>query len=497
MTPDELETLQAKMAAQCRYDPLLYAEEAWPWGEPGTSLANKDIRAWQAEVLDEIAKDLSSAGTRHRVIRKSIASGHGIGKSALTGILATWGMACHINPRIVITANSEGQLKTKTSPEVGQWVKSSAHGNLFEVDTLSIKLKQDPDQHRCDFVTNSENNPEAFAGLHAEGRLVMIIMDEASAIPDIIWETVEGALTDENTILMWIVMGNPTRNRGRFRECFRKNRSHWQGWQIDSREVEGTNKEALQDIIDMHGENSDTAKVRVKGQFPNASVSQFIPTSYVDAAFGRHLREEQYKFAPVILSVDPAWEGDDELVIGMRQGLHFEILEVMEKNHDDVFVATKIAHYEDRLEADAVFIDMGYGTGIASVGNNLYGRSWQLIHFGSKAIDEGYFNKRAEMWGGARQWLADGGTIPRDQKLYDDLVQVEAKPHVNGLVQLQPKKDMKKETGSSPDRGDALALTFAAPVVKSFRKRSAMEKRVTDTRDHAVDDREFDPYGDD
>jgi len=491
LTPEAKLKAQAKMAARCRYDPLLFAEEAWPWGQEGTTLENKDIRIWQSEVLDEIAIRLKDPETRFQVNRFAVASGHGIGKSALTGILTTWALSCFINPRIVITANSEGQLRTKTSPEIGQWVKTSTHGDLFDVDTLSIRLHQAPDQHRADLITNSEHNPEAFAGLHAEGRLVMVIVDEGSAVPDIIWETIEGAMTDENTVMLWIVLGNPTRNRGRFRECFRKFRKLWQTWQIDSRTVEGTNTQALQEIIDTHGEHSDTAKVRVKGQFPNASIDQFIPTSYVDHAFGRHLRAEQYDFAPVIIAVDPAWQGDDETVIIKRQGLYCEVLDVFEKNFNDVHVAAKVAYYEDYHNADAVFIDGGYGTGIYSAGLTM-GRDWRLVWFGEKATTPGFFNKRAEMWAGTRQWLADGGSIPPDQRLYDDLVQVETVPHTDGIVQLQSKKLMKKEGLPSPDRGDALALTFAHPVMKG----AALRKGTGPTRGHTVVNEEFNPYDD-
>lgn len=493
MRPQEVAIMRAKLAAKHQHDPLGFAEDSWHWGHG--NLTGKDIRAWQAEVMDEIAQHLMDEETRYKVCRVSVASGHGIGKSALTGMLTTWALSCFRDPRIVITANSEGQLRTKTSPEVGQWVKTSAFGDLFDCDTLSIRMKTRPDQHRCDLITNSEQNPEAFAGLHAEGRLVMVIMDEASAIPDNIWETVEGAMTDKNTILIWVVMGNPTRNRGRFRECFRKFRKLWKKWQIDSRTVEGTSYDALQTIVDQYGENSDQAKIRVRGIFPNASAHQFIPTSYVDVAYGRHLTPDQYNFAPTILSCDPAWDGSDELIIAKRQGLYFEILETMERNTNDLQVAAKLAHYEDVHDADAVFIDAGYGTGIYSAGTTM-GREWRLVWFGEKADDPGYANKRAEMWAHARQWLFDGGAIPPDQQLYDDLTQVETKAHTHGIVQLQPKQEMKKEGLPSPDRGDALALTFAYPVTKKLRTREDFEQVVGRKKDHVIQSDEYDPYGD-
>lgn len=462
MTKAEFAEKRAKFAAKAKYDPLMFAEYAWTWGHG--NLADKDIRAWQSEVLDTVAKHLANPDTRHNICRIAVASGHGIGKSAMTGILTTWALSCWVDPRILITANTEGQLLTKTSPEIGQWVRTSMFGDLFATETMSIKMKGREDQHRADLVPNSEHNPAAFAGLHAAGRLVMVIVDEASGLSEIIYQTILGAMTDENTVLILILMGNPTSPFGPFREAFRKNRKLWNLWNIDSRDVEGTNKQALQEIIDQYGEDSDTAKVRVKGQFPNVSARQFFPVAYVDAAYGRHLRKEQYEFAPSIIGVDPAWEGDDDLVIVHRKGLFSEILEVMPKNNNDLLVAAKVAHYEDRLQASAVFVDGGYGTGIVSAGTGM-GRSWRLVWFSEKPTDERYLNKRAEMAGNARDWLAAGGAIPRNQRLYDDLVSIEtAKPRPDGKQQLRSKDDMKRDGLPSPNHADALFLTFAYEV---------------------------------
>jgi len=481
------------MAAECRYEPLLYAENAWPWGVEGSTLEGHDIRTWQADVLDAIATHLGNIETRYNPLRLAVASGHGVGKSAGMGMIATWALSCFRDPRIVVTANTEGQLKTKTSPEIGQWVRSSTHGPLFEVDTMSIKLKANPEQHRLDFVSWSEHNTEAFAGLHAQGRIVLLMMDEGSAIADQIWEVAEGALTDDNTVLIWIVFGNPTRNTGRFRECFRKYKNDWTTWQIDSRTVEGTNKLALQSIIDRYGEHSDPAKVRVKGLFPSASSRQFIPTNTVDLAYGRHLRPDQYSFAPKIIALDPAWTGEDDLVIVMRQGLYSEVLDVMPKNDNDIYVASRLAHLETKHDADAVFIDAGYGTGIYSAGQT-FGRDWRLVWFAEKAVDPGCLNKRAEMWRDMRNWLVSGGSIPEDVELYEELISPETKPRADGIVQLESKEDMRKRQMPSPNKADALAITFAYPV--EAKKQGGTNWSTPDKVTSTVMNEVFNPYGD-
>jgi hypothetical protein len=182
----------------------------------------------------------------------------------------------------------------------------------------------------------------------------------------------------------------------------------------------------------------------------------------LDAAYGRELKQEQFAWAPKIITCDPAWEGDDELVIGMRQGLKFTVLRIMEKNDNDMFVASIIADHEDQEKADAVFIDAGYGTGIVSAGRSMK-RDWKLVWFSGASV-RGTQNKRAEMWLAMRDWLKSGGSIPIDSVLYNDLLGPELVPRDDGVIQLESKKDMKKRRVASPNRADALALSFAFPV---------------------------------
>jgi len=197
--------------------------------------------------------------------------------------------------------------------------------------------------------------------------------------------------------------------------------------------------------------------------FPNLSAKQYISESEVVGAYGKHLREEQYNFAPKIISCDPAWEGDDELVIALRQGLMFKVLRTLPKNDNDVWVANVIARLEDELQADAVFIDGGYGTGIVSAGRTL-GRDWQLVWFGGASSDPGCVNKRAEMWKLTKKWLQEGGAIPPDPTLRDELQSPETHARMDGKLMIEAKADMKRRGLPSPNRADALCITFAYPV---------------------------------
>lgn len=456
--------IEAAVAYQ--HDPLSWAMFAYDW-DNGELAGYKSPRAWQAKIMEDVKNHLSNPETRHMPLMIAVASGHGIGKSAEIGMLINWALSTCEDSKVVITSNTETQLRTKTAPEVGKWQRLSITADWFNDAVMSITAKDrlNTKTWRADFVPWSEHNTEAFAGLHNKGKRIMLVFDEASAIADKVWEVAEGALTDEDTEIIWLAFGNPTRNIGRFRECFRRYKHRWITYQIDSRTVEGTNKAQMQKWAEDYGEESDFFKIRVRGMFPSMSARQFISETDVSAGYGRHIPKSQYEFAPKIITVDPAWEGDDEFVIAMRQGLVFKILETFPKNDNDLIAAQKIARYEDEHKADAVFIDAGFGTGIKSAGQGL-GREWKLVWFAGKSNDPGCFNKRAEMWKAARDWLKDGGVIPDDPMLRDELQSPEIVPRADGKIQIESKKEMKSRGVPSPNRADALVISFAYPVVK-------------------------------
>lgn len=464
---EERETFLAEVAARYRRDPLGFTLAAFPWGEPGTELAAyRGPRRWQRRTLERIRYHLEQGHTPGGAVKMATASGHGIGKSALVSFIAHWAMVTQEDCRGIITANTERQLLTKTQPEFAKWHRLSLYSHWFHLTATSY-YSTDPDHAetwRLDFHPWSEQNTEAFAGLHNEGKRLFVLFDEASKIADKVWDVTEGALTDASAEIFWFAFGNPTRATGRFRECWRKYRHRWDTQNIDSRTVEGISHQQILEWVQDRGEDSDFVKVRVRGIFPSAGFRQFIGQDLIDAARGRELRPEQYKFAPVIIGVDPAWTGEDDFVIVMRQGLYSRVLATFPKNDDDVWMAGVVARFEDELGADAVFIDGGFGTGIVSVGRNL-GRTWRIVWFSEKPYREGSLNKRAEMYDDCRIWLREGGAIPDHEALATDLAAVETSPRVDGKLALRSKEEMKTEGLASPNHSDALVLTFAHPVV--------------------------------
>jgi len=452
--------------AEFTHDPLGHALYVFPWGE-GDLLASPDgPRVWQQDILSTIGDHLQDPEKRHQPCMIAVTSGHGIGKSALVGMVVKWALDTHRDTRVVVTANTEDQLRGKTWPEVCKWQRMAITRDWFHVDASLIHAA-DPDRKEswnAKLTTWSKANTEAFAGLHNAGKRIVLIMDEASAIDDKVWEVAEGALTDADTEIIWMVFGNPTRPNGRLRECFRKHRKMWTTRQIDSRKVEGTNKKLFARWAETYGENSDFMKVRCRGIFPSMAAKQFINENDVEAAFGRTLRPAAYEFAPKIIGLDGSWEGDDELVIGMRQGLAYQTLCVLPKNDNDVEVANILARFCADHKPAAVFIDGGYGTGIYSAGKTMGFSNWQLVWFSGAASDSSALNKRADMAKSVRDWLKEGGAIPEDDVLRDELNAMETVPRLDNKLQIIPKDAIKKIIGRSPNRADCLMLTFGGHV---------------------------------
>ena len=466
LLPDFDETLIQNYGS-FRFDPLKSVLYSFPWGD-GELTDSTGPRQWQREKLEALRDHLTNPKTRYIPYLEAVASGHGIGKSAEVAFIIHWALSCWEDARIVVTANTGDQLATKTVPESKKWFRRAINAHWFDPRSETIKVKdaQHKDTWRADFVTWSIEKTEAFAGLHNEGKIIVLIFDESSAIPDKIWEVAQGALTDEKTIIIWLAYGNPTKNTGAFRECFGRFAHRWKTRQIDSRTVEGTNKEQIAKWIEDYGEDSDFVRVRVRGEFPRAGSTQFIP-SHVVAQARKNVFIPLAQL-PKVGSCDVARFGDDQSVIGERQGRRARIHKRF-RGMDVVDLSDRCIEYIEAHRPDAFVIDGdGIGAGVFDyLKHRGYDRKTLLVEFhgGAKPNDPGkYFNKRAEAWGEMRDWLISDVDIPDDPELDTDLTSIEYGYSTKGQIQLEKKEDLKKRGLSSPDSGDCLAMTFGVKV---------------------------------
>ena len=487
-TKAKLEAQLVEDMAGFQHDPLGFALYAFPWGEAGSPLEKKIMLEWQRQLLIElgdgvlnIAQAIAEANKRGEdaeveAYQDATASGHGIGKSAIISIIVLWAMSTFEDTRGIVTAGTDTQLKTKTIPELSKWYRMCITRDWFIQTSTAIysAIPEHAKTWRIDYIPWSEHNPEAFAGLHNEGRRILIVMDEASTIAKIICETIKGALTDANTEIIWFMFGNPTRTGTPFHEAFGRQRHRWNTRQIDSRTVEITNKAQLQGYIDDYGEDSDFVRVRVTGKFPRAGSTQFIGTALVEAA--RKRQATSLETDPFVVMVDVARFGDDQSVIGGRKGRDARSVPWEKyRGIDTMELASHAARYARDNNAKAIFVD---GTG---VGGGVVDRLRQLelpqgcmvydVQFASKC-NHAYViqhngvkvaNHIAEMSQLMKEWL-EYGAIPDDQELEDELTNRQYGYNANDEIVLERKKDMKKRGLASPDNWDCLALSFHLPV---------------------------------
>lgn len=443
-------------------DPVAFALLAFPWGE-GELAEFSGPDTWQMEALEAIRDGLSW----EEPCQDATASGHGVGKTAFLAILALWAMVRR-GCRGTITANTGEQLRTKTWPELAKWYRLCLVRDLWELSATSLRSsdQEQRENWRLDMVTWSEENPAAFAGLHNAGSRIILIMDEASEIAPVIWETAEGALTDANTQIVWVACGNRTQPTGRFNDCFGRLSHRWKTRCIDSRTARASNKALLARWAQDYGEDSDFFKVRVRGLAPAVAEQQLLGADEIEAAFNRHYREDQYAHASVVLGVDVARQGSDESVIARRQGLVAWPSRAM-RIPDTTLLADCVAREWSNHRADGCLVDGtgGYGAGVVDCLRTMGRRPIEVQFAGQASDPDRCFNKRSEMYLRLRDWVRGGGAIPRDELLKEELLAT-TYAFRGDRFQVCAKDEVKARIGRSPDRTDALALTFAFEVAR-------------------------------
>jgi hypothetical protein len=197
-----------------------------------------------------------------------------------------------------------------------------------------------------------------------------------------------------------------------------------------------------------------------------SSDNTLITLDLIIAAKDKYIHPSAYKQQPRIIGVDVAHDGPDSTVIVKRQG-KFMLDPIRMRGCDTIEVANRVAYEIKEWKPHAVFIDKGFNPGVIDTLKQWpQGRFVTDIQFGSTAMRKDHFaNLRAEMWDNVRLWLAEGGSIPNDNDLIRDLSSPTYKWRKgDGKILLESKVDMKDRGLPSPDTGDALALTFAAPV---------------------------------
>lgn len=447
-----------------RMRPLDAAVSWYDWGE-GDLATSDGPDTWQMQALALLQRSLIEGNDVHRL---GVRSGHGVGKTALIAMLIHWFVSTRPHPQVVVTANTKSQLETKTWRELAVWKHRVINGDWFEWAATRYKMRGHEDTWYASAIPWSKHRAQAFAGTHAKH--VMIILDEASEIDPMIWETAEGALTTPGAIM--VAFGNPSQTTGKFADIWGKLRHRWMRMRVDSRTAKMANQRLIQEWIEDYGDDSDFVRVRVKGLPPKHGAKSLVSRADVDAAMERHIEiRDVNPAAPLLMGVDVARDGTDDCCILLRKGpkVHREIK--VFKERDLMRTAGIVAEWINRWHPDVCFVDeVGMGAGVLD-------RLIQIGHdcvvgvkAGEKADkDKTYYNRRTEMWHRMALWMPNAD-LPNHkeckdaERLRDELTAPEFYYDAKELMRLESKKEMELRGIESPDIADSLALTFAYAV---------------------------------
>lgn len=485
MTKSERALIRA--VAETWDDPLQFVRLAWPWGVKGGPLERYDgPDEWQCRFLNAI-RDGIRAGTYRRFC---VGSGHGVGKSACSSWLIKWFLSTRDKPAVVVTANTGDQLKTKTWRELSKWhqMMIAPLRDAFEWNATTFRLRDRGQLWTATAQTWSLDRAEAFAGTHDDH--VLIVTDESSAIPDGIDEVVEGAMTTPGA--MRVSFGNRTRASGWFSRAFEgkpleyvgadggeKKLAPWFSMNVSGRDARHTDKNWIAEKIAEYGEDSDFVRVRIDGLEPRKGLTNFIPMEYVMSAMSDEAEQAIIvgDHEPMVLGVDVARYGEDATVMFLRHGRK-EIATQVVSGEGNKAIAARIVHeFVNRYPLDAINVDGsgGFGSGVVDILQTVYKVDYINEIVGSgESPDPECVNMRANMYMQLKYALARGMCLTRNPELMAELVEF-GYHHKNKRqkLQLEEKEDIKKRLGRSPDRADALALTFAVPVLKATMAPSA------------------------
>jgi phage terminase large subunit len=330
---------------------------------------------------------------------------------------------------------------------------------MIDVQAERVVVVQDPEGAFAVRRTASKDNPEALQGFHAEHLLFLI--DEASGIPDIVFEVGMGALSTPSAKV--VMAGNPTRTSGFFYDTHRSLRDRWHTMHVNCLDVPRAQGD-IDDIRAKYGDNSNAWRVRVLGEFPTADDETVIPLELVMTAVGRNVASLEYY---PVWGVDVARFGDDRTALAKRQAN--KLLEPVKSWTSTDLMATtgKIKAEYDATPSEQkpieILIDViGLGAGVYDRCKEL-GLPVRGVNVGEAAsARENCARLRDELWFKGREWFQDkAGSMPKDDALIVELTGPTYAFTSTGKMVVESKADMKKRGLRSPDLADAFLLTFA------------------------------------
>ena len=421
---------------------------------------------WQADVLRAWGR-----GERRIAIR----SCHGPGKTAVAAWLVICQL-CTILGKVVATAPTTAQLDDALIAEIKMWMGRlpDAIQELFEVKARRIELRSASDETFFSGRTSRAEKPEALQGIHAEQGRVTLIADEASGVPESIFEVAAGSMSGHNCTTL--LLGNPVRTSGFFFDTFHKLQSMWKTVHVSHTDSDRVSEDFVRDIAARYGDDSNAFRIRCLGEFPRSDDDTIIPYELLVSATERDIQPTPN--ARIVWGVDVSRFGDDVSVLVKRQprillpDIHvWKQLDLMELSGRIKAEYDNTAAHE---RPEEILIDViGLGAGVVDRLAELKLPARGINVSETAAASGRYRNLRTELWFEAREWLAARDVkLPKPtskddtaEMLIVELSQLRYKFTSSGKLMAESKDELKKRGYKSPNVADAFVLTFASTAI--------------------------------
>jgi len=453
----------AILAERARTDPVWWVNEILgyePWEK-------------QVEIIESVRDNRTTA----------VKSCHAAGKSSIAGRTALWFLYTHSPSIVLTTAPTDRQVRGILWKEIRMSYQRARYPLGGTILTQELKL--DDDWFAWGF-TAPDYDPDRFQGFHEIHMLV--IADESSGVSDEIFEGIDGVLTSEQSRLLLI--GNPTNPTGRFARAFKNpdvnkisisafDTPNFKAFRVTDEDMvmnrwqeKITGELPAPHLITprwvherLHDWTHDSPlyEAKVLARFPAAGTDTLIPLHLIEAAVDRQLK----RVSPFELGVDVARYGSDETVITMRWGPVARTIKVMPMSSTMAVAGAAIRALRETGATAAKIDAVGIGAGTYDRMHEQGAPAVEMQSGAASSDPEVYLNTRAEWYWGLRSRFESGDIdIENDPELISQLSNIKYKINSRGQIQIESKEDMKKRGLPSPDRADALALTFGRMPIR-------------------------------
>ncbi|MEZ2446113.1 hypothetical protein AB6805_30570 [Chitinophaga sp. RCC_12] len=420
------------------------------------------------------------------------------------------------NTKVALTAPTERQVKNIMMPEISRIHRRMVRNGFgFMAGRLTAyDVKMDNEEWFLTGFKADEHNHESWSGFHAAN--TMFVVTEASGIPENVFDAIEGNLQGNSRIL---IVFNPNSNTGYAAKSQKSKR--WTKFRLNSLNAPNVIQkkqiipgqvdyewvkdkveswcQRIQDRDFNEGEGdftweqgvyrpNDLFRKKVLGMFPKESSDALIPGHWIELANQRWKEHNQNGFPipPVLrLGVDVAGMGRDSSCFCPRHDDYVALFEMVHSGgkaeHMKIagITVNKLKGHEDKFSGkkSKAFVDtIGEGAGVFSRLEELNIPGVYSCKYSEAAEDSGgkpltditgiytFANMRAYLHWAVRDWLDPAkkskAMLPPDDELFAELTEATWKFQSNGRIIIEPKDDIKKRLGRSPDKADSLANTF-------------------------------------